>query len=147
MTGLAGRLDDRAQRALERRHAVFDKWASRLAPALAALLSRAGREIATNRDKVAQAGQRLDAAPRKRLADLQRRLEQLDRTRLTLGHAETLRRGFAIVRGDGQVVTRLAEAERATSLEVEFADGRMTLGARPPRKSKPAVGPDQGSLF
>ena len=147
VTGLAGRLDDRAQRALERRHAVFDKWASRLAPALAALLSRAGREIATNRDKVAQAGQRLDAAPRKRLADLQRRLEQLDRTRLTLGHAETLRRGFAIVRGDGQVVTRLAEAERATSLEVEFADGRMTLGARPPRKSKPAVGPDQGSLF
>ena len=54
-------------------------------------------------------------------------------------------RGYAVLRGDGAVVTTKAAAEAATSLEVEFQDGRLGLSGRP-RKGK--AGPEgQGSLF
>ena len=77
-----------------------------------------------------------------------RRLDALERMRLTLGYAETLKRGFAVVRGDDRVVTSKTEAEAATALEIEFHDGRLVLGARPPRKGKgDAAPPTQGSLF
>ena len=55
------------------------------------------------------------------------RLEGLDRLRETLGYVETLKRGYAVVRGDGAVVTGKAAAQKAQSLEIEFADGRMTI--------------------
>jgi exodeoxyribonuclease VII large subunit len=90
---------------------------------------------------------RLQAAPARRLADLAARLEQTDRTRLTLGYRETLKRGFAVVRGEGQVVTTKAGAERSGSLEIEFADGKLSLGARSAKKVKGEGGLDQGSLF
>ena len=156
VAGLAGRLDDRAQRALERRHAGFDKWASRLAPALAGLLARAGRDLSRERDRVAALALRLDAAPRRRFDDLARRLAQIDRTRQTLGHAETMKRGFAVVRGDGKVVTSRAAAAKAGALELEFHDGRLAVGAggegpapptAPPRKPKGSGDGGQGSLF
>jgi len=50
------------------------------------------------------------------------------------------------VRGDGQVVTSRSAAEKAHQLEIQFADGRLQLGARAPRKTK-GDGPEQGSLF
>ena len=78
---------------------------------------------------------------------MDQRLEALDRTRQTLGYAQTLQRGFAVVRGEGQVVTTKAGAERSASLEIEFADGKLALGPRAPRKGKAEGGPDQGSLF
>ena len=90
---------------------------------------------------------RLEAAPGKRLADLSARLEALDRTRTTLGYAETLRRGYAVVWGDGAVVTTKAAAEKAVALEVEFSDGRVGLGGRSVKKAKAPGGPEQGSLF
>ena len=86
------------------------------------------------------------AAPANRFAALAQRLEALDRTRQTLGYAETLKRGYAVVRGDGHVITAKAAAEKAHLIEVEFADGRITLGAKPGKKAK-ADGPEQGSLF
>ena len=55
------------------------------------------------------------------------RLDALERLRETLGYVETLKRGYAVVRGDGQVVTGKSGAEAAKSLEIEFADGRMTV--------------------
>jgi len=82
-----------------------------------------------------------------RLARLADRLEALDRTRLTLGTAETLRRGYAVVRGDGVVVTSRNAAEKAAVLEVEFHDGRMVVGGRVPRKPGAVGGGEQGSLF
>ncbi|MBP9184291.1 MAG: exodeoxyribonuclease VII large subunit [Fuscovulum sp.] len=157
LAAAAGRLDDRALRAQERRHAAFDKWASRLAPALAGLLARAGGDIRRDRERLAGLAARLEAAPSRRLADLARRLDQLDRTRQTLGYAETLARGFAVIRGDGHVVTSRAEAARATRLEAEFRDGRLELGpgtsapaAAPsvaPKRPKPGGDGGQGSLF
>jgi exodeoxyribonuclease VII large subunit len=48
--------------------------------------------------------------------------------RETLGYVETLKRGYAVVRGDGAVVTATADAKAAKSIEIEFTDGRVTLG-------------------
>jgi exodeoxyribonuclease VII large subunit len=143
----AQRLGDRAALAVERKHGQMDKWASRLEPALARLMSGAARDIGRDRERLAALDSRLQAAPARRLADLVARLEQTDRTRLTLGYRETLKRGFAVVRGEGQVVTTKAGAERSASLEIEFADGKLALGPRAARKGKAEGGPDQGSLF
>jgi exodeoxyribonuclease VII large subunit len=146
--GALGRaLDDRAERRAERARAALDKWASRLAPALARVIGDAGRDIAKGQARLEGLALRLEAAPGKRLADLSARLEALDRTRTTLGYAETLRRGYAVVWGDGAVVTTKAAAEKAVALEVEFSDGRMGLGGRSVKKAKPQGGPEQGSLF
>jgi exodeoxyribonuclease VII large subunit len=147
LAALGRGLDERADRRAERARAGLDKWASRLAPALARLIGDAGRDIAKGQDQLAGLALRLEAAPGKRLADLSARLEALDRTRTTLGYSETLRRGYAVVWGDGAVVTTKVAAEKAAALEVEFADGRLALGARAGKKGKAGGGPEQGSLF
>jgi exodeoxyribonuclease VII large subunit len=84
---------------------------------------------------------------------LQRRHEQLvacDRLRETLGYRETLRRGYAVVRSGQALITNVAGAEAAKSLEIEFADGRFavvqTAAARPAGRVKPKP-PEQGQLF
>jgi len=121
--------------------------AARLAPALARLIADAARKTNDGQRKLTDLSARLEAAPAMRLAALSARLEALDRTRLSLGHAETLRRGFAVVRAEGTVVTSRAAADRAAVLEIEFHDGRVTTGARILRKSKTGGEPDQGQLF
>ena len=63
-------------------------------------------------------------------------LDALDRLRETLGYRETLKRGYAVVRGDGAVVTTTQAAKKARDVEIEFADGRIVLNDNP-----------QGSLF
>ena len=85
------------------------------------------------------------------------RLTSLERMRQTLGYTETLKRGYAVVRGDGDVVTNQAAAAKAKALEIEFADGRLALDGsgtsavkpiKPATKPKPKKdAPDQGSLF
>lgn len=81
-----------------------------------------------------------------RLARLRERMEGADRLRLSLGYTETLRRGFAVVRGDGALVTTAAAARRARALEIEFADGRLALD-RPQARRGGDGGGEQGSLF
>ena len=121
---------------------------ARLDPALRRLLADAVRNVARDRVALVALDTRLHAAPVQRLALLSGRLEALERTRQTLGYAETLRRGYAVVRGDGAVVTSKAAAERAGTLEVEFQDGRLLLGARGPKRGKADdPPPDQGTLF
>ncbi|OIP82631.1 MAG: exodeoxyribonuclease VII large subunit [Rhodobacterales bacterium CG2_30_65_12] len=94
---------------------------------------------------------RLDRASTAQIRRWRDQLDALDRTRSTLGYTETLKRGFAVVRGDGAVVTTKAKAEAARALEIEFADGRMALGEPPPKpaakKARPKPPPTQGSLF
>ena len=77
------------------------------------------------------------------------RLDALDRLRETLGYRETLKRGYAVVRGDGDVVTGVKAATQASTIEIEFADGRYDLSGKTPKpvKAKKDAPPDQGSLF
>ena len=94
---------------------------------------------------------RLALAGGTRCARDRARLAALDRTHQTLGYRETLKRGYAVVRGDGAVVMTKGAAEKAGALEIEFSDGRLALDgtAKPPaKKTKPKPPPpEQGSLF
>ena len=147
---LAARGDRLAQavlRRLERRGERLADLAARLAPALARMLGDATRRGAEGRARLTQLSGRLEAAPRARLQRLADRLEALDRTRATLGYQATLNRGYAVVRGDGAVVTSKAGAEKAVALEIEFRDGRLSLGGRGGKKSKGEGESGQGSLF
>ncbi len=98
---------------------------------------------------------RFSAAALRQTAAWRDRIETTDRLRETLGYKATLRRGYAVVRGDGAVVTSRAAAAASGALEIEFADGRLPLeqGKKPAARragSKPPAsdqGPDQGKLF
>ena len=114
------------ERRLERAHANLDKWASRLGPALTRLLGDATRDAAKGRDRLALLSDRLEAAPPRRLAQLADRLDGLDRMRLTLGYQETLKRGYAVVRGaDDTVITDAALAATTARFAVQFRDGSV----------------------
>ncbi len=85
----------------------------------------------------------------------QKRLDALERMRVTLGYTETLKRGYAVVRGDGDVVTTREAAAHAGALEIEFHDGRLDVigggggSAKPTAKTKKSKDepPEQGTLF
>ncbi len=107
------------------------------------------RGIASDRQRLDRIASRLTPdLMRARFQSAADRLAALDRTRQTLGYVETLKRGFAVVRGDGEIVTTSDAAKTATTLEIEFADGRMTAGtgSKPAKKAK-APPPEQGSLL
>ncbi|WP_343116828.1 exodeoxyribonuclease VII large subunit [Ostreiculturibacter nitratireducens] len=132
----------------DERRALGDRARS-LQAAFVRLARDADRDAKRQRQTLETLSGRLDAAPRARLAALSERLDALDRTRQTLGYTETLRRGFAVVRGESGLVTAKAEAEGETTLEIEFRDGRLRVMPAVPQKagkSKPPP-PDQGSLF
>ncbi|ETX14184.1 exodeoxyribonuclease VII large subunit [Roseivivax halodurans JCM 10272] len=141
------------------------QWSARLAPAhlrlVAARRERLGRvsdrlggrairaEIGQGAERLANLSRRLDAVFAEGTRTQRSRLDALDRLRETLGYRETLRRGYAVVRGDGHVVTGKAAAEAASGLEIEFHDGRLRLGGGSPPKKAAQKGkaPEQGSLF
>ena len=136
-------------RGADRRGERLAGFDARLAAAYQRALLVAVRQRTEGSARLTALSSRLDAAPHARLSMLAERLDRLDRLRQTLGHAETLRRGFAIVRGDGAVVTRRATAETAQVIEIEFADGRMVPGATPPPRRPRGRVKDggQGDLF
>jgi exodeoxyribonuclease VII large subunit len=111
------------------------------------MLGDAGRKVADGQRDLGRLADRLDAAPAARFVRLRDRLEALDRTRVTLGYHETLKRGYAVVRGDGDVVTSKAGAEKAVALEIEFRDGRLLVGGRAGKRTKGEGESGQGSLF
>lgn len=173
LTGLVGRLRERVA-----------ARADRLGPALARNagygrrdLTRLGarlqaetilRDAERKKDALTRLSRRFEIAAGAQTDGWRKRLDGLERMRMTLGYAETLRRGFAVVRGDGAVVTGRAAAAAASALEIEFHDGRLAVGAdgggtggggtgsggagggggRPARKPRPDdPKPQQGSLF
>ena len=81
---------------------------------------------------VVRGQERLDHGLR-RLSDLATRregdraahLRSLRQLLQTLGYEATLKRGYAVVRGDGRVVTTRGEAAAAKALEIQFSDGRI----------------------
>ncbi|SOC12611.1 exodeoxyribonuclease VII large subunit [Rhodobacter sp. JA431] len=163
----------------------FDLTADRLLPALDRLVVKKRAAFATlaaqvsprllqsylrhEGQKLAGLSERLAQAQKARLVQAHERLERLERLRQTLGYTETLRRGYAVVRGPGDTVLTTAQAAgQAGAFEVEFADGRLAVSAgagevgtrapdapkaptpKPapkPRAKKKDTPPEQGSLF
>lgn len=128
-----GALDGRVNPALIRRFLAAERKgladrAARLGPALQRLARDARRVNEKERARLEGLAARLAQAPAARRQALGDRLAALDRTRLTLGYHQTLARGFAVVRGDGRVVTSRAAATGARALEIEFHDGRLGAG-------------------
>ncbi|MEO1138808.1 MAG: exodeoxyribonuclease VII large subunit [Pseudomonadota bacterium] len=113
------------------------------------------RDVTQKRTEFDRLTIRLSDAGRRQMQDLHDALSGLDRLRETLGYKATLRRGYAVVRGDGTVVTTQAAAQAAQSLEIEFADGRLALvdgqtskAPKSTKSSKPKPPPpEQGNLF
>ncbi|WP_322866842.1 exodeoxyribonuclease VII large subunit [Aquicoccus sp. G2-2] len=109
------------------------------------------REMRTKREDYERLAGRMAEAGARRNADWRRKLDALDRLRETLGYKETLKRGYAVVRGEAGVLTSKAAAEVSPPVQIEFADGKFTLGAGatgPKRRSPDAPkGGGQGSLF
>ncbi len=118
-------------------------WTPRLAPAVRRPLMEAGEDFARVARLVTP------DLPLARIARLRDVLAGLDRVNESLSYRKTLERGFAVVRADGEVVTTAEAASRASSLEIEFADGRHAVGQRPsaPKRKATEPPPEQGSLL
>jgi len=153
LEGLGHRLDAALARPAGEKRRAFTKLAARLdASRVVEARARKAREFDALVRRLKLAGETRSARDRARLA-------ALDRTHQTLGYRETLKRGYAVVRGDGDVVMTKVAAEKAGALEIEFSDGRLALGEgaeAPPKKAKPkpppktppkTPPPEQGSLF
>ncbi len=151
---LAERLPNALGQTAGRARARFAETGAHIRPSLlAALTARLGERLQARADRLQPAAltreigrrqERLDglAGRLARAAQTQTeawraRLEALDRMRQTLGYTETLKRGFAVVRAEGAVVTTKAAAETAHALEIEFQDGRLGLGPRSGRRPRP----------
>ncbi len=145
LAGLAARLNPALDRAVTLRRDRFDVRVQRFRPDVLT------QEIARQRTRLADVVQRLKAAQQRSTEARKQRLAATARTLGTLGYRETLARGFAVVRGDGAVITTAKAAGKAGALEIEFADGRIDVGpaagrSAAPRKPAPKP-PGQGSLF
>ena len=130
LDGLNTRLAPALQRRTRDSRQSLDQMARGLRPA------QLGERVERQAERLQTLIRRLSDRATRQQQERLSRLEALDRLRETLGYVETLKRGYAVVRGDGAVVTDVAAAQGAKSLEIEFADGRLDIG-------KDA----QGSLF
>lgn len=139
--GLQSRLSPALGRATSQARRDLNQQARRLRPdAVMAAQLRAAKDLSATL-------RRMSTAATTQVERQRSRLGALERMRETLGYRETLKRGYAVVRGDGEVVTTAKAANSATMIEVEFADGKMTPAGKP-AKAKPKSPPaDQGSLF
>ncbi|MEM9228391.1 MAG: exodeoxyribonuclease VII large subunit [Pseudomonadota bacterium] len=146
VTGAAQRLSAGLSRQTERRRAQ-----------LSSLILRPQALVQRQQDAAAQVSQLargLGRAAAHILRDQRQRLGNLDRMLNTLGYTETLRRGYAVVRTapGGALVSNRKVAAQASSLEIEFADGRLNVGVSAPRSRVKPKNPEddggpQGVLF
>jgi exodeoxyribonuclease VII large subunit len=126
----------------------FQSLAARLTPALDRAVRDQRRETDQARTKLAETTRRLKTAWLQGQGQRVEKIANIDRLRETLGYEATLGRGYAVVWGDGALVTTAKAAKSASELEIQFQDGRHRVGAGAVTKSKPKKPPeDQGSLF
>lgn len=85
------------------------------------------RDMVRKKERLDAVMARLSARAQSDQAARTARLTSLVRLSETLGHHETLKRGYAIVRGDGALAMKTADVKGVKSIEIEFADGRVTL--------------------
>lgn len=143
---LAGRLRPALDRCVLRKRDRLEGHIKSFRPELL------GKDIDREAKRLNDIWQRMHAADKRAMDKRKERITSLGRTLATLGYTETLARGFAVVRGDGNVVTGKAQAKKAGTLEIEFADGKLVVGAggagKPAKKpSKPDTPPEQGTLL
>ncbi len=165
---LQGQLSDKGRslnaaqtRQFERPNDRASSLFARLDPALLRLISQSARDLERGRGDLDKKSARLELALGAQFAAGQKTLTALERIRQSLGYDQTLRRGFAVVRSGGGIVTSAQAARQALSLELEFYDGRLALdpgalaavsasanpSAPPAKKHKDQTPPDQGQLF
>ncbi|MBM1557441.1 exodeoxyribonuclease VII large subunit [Sulfitobacter mediterraneus] len=143
LSGLASRLDPALMRTISAKRDRFETRARTFRPeALAQDQQRKSDALAKITLRLSEAGQR-------QTRNWRQKIDALDRLRETLSYKSTLARGYAVVRGDGAVVTGTAAAKKAAMLEIEFADGRIEVGGKAPAKKKtpPPPAPEQGTLL
>ncbi|MEN8893562.1 exodeoxyribonuclease VII large subunit [Planktotalea arctica] len=107
-------------------------------------------QIDRRNDALAQLMRRFKQATEVAHSQRARKLDALDRLRLTLGYKATLERGFAVVRSaEGEVLTSTKLAKAHAVLDIEFADGTLSIGAKKTAKPSASVSKKgtQGSLF
>ncbi|MGV6848525.1 MAG: exodeoxyribonuclease VII large subunit [Marinibacterium sp.] len=104
-------------------------------------------DLMRRRRDLDRAGNALGQGVAALLAQTRQRVETVDRLRETLGYRATLARGYAVVRSGDTILTSRKTAAAARSLEIEFSDGRLKVGAAAPRKGPRSKPPEQGSLF
>ena len=124
-------------RAIGEQRRRLDALSARLDPALHRRIGDARQTLARQRlspPDLSRARERLEARVQRlidratRDRDQRRaRLEALDRLRETLGYRATLERGYAVVRADGAVATTTEAVRQAQVVDIEFADGRVTV--------------------
>ena len=90
---------------------------------------------------------RLSDAGQRQTQGWHKQIAGLDRLHEMLSYKSTLARGYAVVRGDGGVVTTKQAALDASALEIEFIDGKMKISGGAAPKKTPKKAPEQGSLF
>ncbi len=134
------------RRAVDAKREALGRRADRLS------LTPIKQDIARKTKDLSQLEARFEKAASQQIKGWRDRLDGLERLRTTLGYKATLERGYAVVWADGKLVTNSKTAEKAKSLEIEFADGRVTPGSTPApaakKTAKPAPPSDsQGNLF
>lgn len=139
---LEDRLPNALRTGLQAREVQLSRSAGRLQP------GTIHHRVRSEKHRLDLLNQRLVPSFRRNLTRMGDRLAALDRQRQAMGYVETLKRGYAVVHGEDGLVTSKASAESSKSLEVEFHDGKVKLGAAAKKKSqKPKDGSEQGSLF
>ena len=126
------------RRLVQQRHVLLSRHAARLGPGLLRHPARRGRE---KLDQLTARGRHsMIACAEKR----RRTIDSLGQLLRSLSHKSVLDRGFALVRDvEGRMVRRVAEAEAAVDVELEFADGRALAqvqggASSEPKPAKPA---------
>jgi exodeoxyribonuclease VII large subunit len=118
-------LSDRLMPALQRRSRDAGLMLDRAARGLRAdvLQLRLDRQA----ERLGNILQRLSDRASRGQDERRARLAALDRLHESLGYMETLKRGYAVVRAGGDLVTDAATAERADLLDIQFADGTVKV--------------------
>ena len=129
------------QRAVERRAALVQSASGRLRP------ERIAQMVRSHEERLAALSARLERATTRKVETSATHFTALERMLSTLGYEATLARGYAVVRDNDRLITSKSEAAKASHLEIQFADGRLTVGGKPARKTSKSEPPDQGSLF
>ncbi len=135
------RLDEQAERLSRAWRQGLDERRHRLARATAGLRpALLGRHLAEQGRAIESLKHRLTLAWRRRQDQHQSRLEAAERLLASLSHQSVLARGFALVHGEGGLVTSAGALRSGQALELEFHDGRQAAvaGGRPGRLARPA---------